>query len=695
MAIISRIRSYGVISLAIGVLILLLFVLQSWLTGGNGFSIFGGASDKVGVINGESIKQDQWRAMLQEQSELFSYNNSQAHGLENDVWNSLIENTLLSPEYQSLGLMVTDEELDEILFGNFLSAYVKSTFYQGQDSLPFKEQMRESFKKMETDKPNLFTGYRKLVIEKRLKEKYDALVSAGAYVNSLDAKSLFHQANDKASIVYVVKPYAQIMESEISFSNDDIENYYNEHKNDRDFKQERSRTISYVRIPLVTSAADSAATLESLQTIATAFKASKTSKADSLFAVTNSGNPANAKVKYALGTFPEPFNSQVFSDSVGRVMGPFVSGGVARVVKLTSRGTEIDSVQARHILFKEKGASGKAKADSLKKVIQAKKNFAEMATKYSTDPGSAIKGGDLGMFARGAMVPEFDAACFNGKVGDLQIVESQFGTHLIEVTKKGSPKAVTYYAQVERPIAPSAATKKETYQKAVDFIQNHGDSASFRAGAVESYGGLTSSPNVRPEATAVSGVQSASDIIVWTYNPETKEGAISQPISVDDGIVVVCLMEIKEKGVPSLRNVYDRVKQEVIKEKKAEKYMAMMTGSSLEEIAGKVSGQVMTFETLSMAMRNIPSSGVQETESAAVGAAFGLPTGNISAPIQGKGGVYVIQRAADVTRVESPDNYVSFRKDKMRGQKSSAPMTLFNSLREAAEIEDYRFFPED
>jgi hypothetical protein len=121
----------------------------------------------------------------------------------------------------------------------------------------------------------------------------------------------------------------------------------------------------------------------------------------------------------------------------------------------------------------------------------------------------------------------------------------------------------------------------------------------------------------------------------------------------------------------------------------------MMTGSSMEEIAGKVTGQVKTFETLSMAMRNIPTSGVQETESAAIGAAFGLPTGNISAPIKGKGGVYVIQRVADVTNVESPDNYVSFKNDKIRGQKASAPMTVFNSLREAAEIEDYRFFAED
>ncbi len=658
-------------------------------------AMFGGPSDKVGVINGEKIKQEQWRAMLQEQSELFSYDNSQPHGLENDVWNNLIETTLLQPEYESLGLMVTDEELDEILFGNFLSAYVKSTFYQGKDSLPYKEQMRESFNKMETEKPNLFSGYRKMVVEKRLKEKYDALVSAGAYVNSLDAKSLFHQANDKASIVYVVKPYAQIMESEISFNNEDIEKYYNDHKNDRDFKQERSRSIAYVRIPTITSASDSAATLESLKEVVTSFKASKNAKEDSLYVVLNSGNPANAKVKYIAGSFPEPFNSQIFSDSLGLVMGPFVSSGAARVVKLTSRGNEIDSVQARHILIKDKGVAGKTKADSLKTIILANKNFAEMATKFSIDQGSAVKGGDLGMFARGAMVGPFDAACFNGEIGDLQIVETQFGTHLIEVTKKGNLKLAAYFAQIESPFEPSAATKKQTYQKAIAFIQNHGDSVSFRVGAVESFGGLTYAPDVRPEATAIVGVQSASEIINWAYKPDAEEGAVSQPISVDDGIVVVCLKEIKEKGVPSLRNAYGHVKEEVIKEKKAEKYIAMMTGGSMDEIAGKVSGQVKTFENLSMAMRNIPESGIQETESAAIGAAFGLPTGNISAPIKGKGGIYVIQRAADVTRVESPDNYVSFKKDKMRSQKTSAPVTLFNSLREAAEIEDYRFFPED
>ena len=80
MAIISRIRSYGVISLVVGVVVLLLFVLQAMLTGGNGFSIFG--STPVGEINGETIDETTWQNALQRQSKLFSYQNSQAHGLE-------------------------------------------------------------------------------------------------------------------------------------------------------------------------------------------------------------------------------------------------------------------------------------------------------------------------------------------------------------------------------------------------------------------------------------------------------------------------------------------------------------------------------------------------------------------------------------------------------------------------------------
>ena len=688
MAIISRIRSYGVISLVVGVVVLLLFVLQGLLTGGNGFSIFG--STPVGEINGETIDETTWQNALQRQSKLFSYQNSQAHGLENDVWTNMVETTLLQPEFEALGLVISDEELDEIMFGNFISPYVLSTFYGGKDSLPFHDQLRTNFEEM--DKADA-EGYKELVRMKRLRQKYDGLVSKGGYINSLDAKYAFNQANNKASVVYVVKPYSEIMEGEISWTEEDIENYYNEHKNDRDFKQERSRTLAYLTIPIAASAKDSADVISSLTALTTEFAAGKNAAADSLYAATHSSIPGTSKVKYTNGSFPEPFNTQMMLDSIGKVVGPVFAGGTAKLAKVTFRGTEADSVTARHILFSEKGAAGKAKADSVKKEILAKKNFAEVAAKISTDKGSAVKGGDLGTFGRGAMVPEFENACFNGKIGDLQIVESQFGTHLIEVTKKGSLVPVTYYASVEKEMTPSGSTRKETQRTAMQFIQEHGDSVSFRKGAIEKYNGLTTAPNVRPEAVAITGIQNASEIISWAYTSDIEEGKISQPFLTDNGWVIACVMEVREQGVPSLRNAYDKVKKEVIKKKKAEKYMALMTGSSMEEIAGKAGVTVKQAENLSMNMSNIPGSGINEQENAVIGVCFGLPTGNISAAIEGKGGIYVVQRAADVATTSSVDNYASEKKRLTENARRGASFLIFNSLKEAAEIKDNRFVP--
>jgi hypothetical protein len=95
-----------------------------------------------------------------------------------------------------------------------------------------------------------------------------------------------------------------------------------------------------------------------------------------------------------------------------------------------------DSVRARHILLDgtdTERASLLARADSIKKVIEQKNNFEDMAFLYGTD-GTSTSGGDLGYFTRGMMVKPFEDACFNGKVGEIQIIETDFGVHLVEVT---------------------------------------------------------------------------------------------------------------------------------------------------------------------------------------------------------------------------------------------------------------------
>jgi peptidyl-prolyl cis-trans isomerase D len=89
-------------------------------------------------------------------------------------------------------------------------------------------------------------------------------------------------------------------------------------------------------------------------------------------------------------------------------------------------------------------AKALARADSLKKLIESGKGtFATLAPVFSVDKASGAKGGELGTFGRGAMVPAFDKAVFEGKKGEIKIVTTQFGVHLVEIEdQKGSSKVV-------------------------------------------------------------------------------------------------------------------------------------------------------------------------------------------------------------------------------------------------------------
>ena len=102
-----------------------------------------------------------------------------------------------------------------------------------------------------------------------------------------------------------------------------------------------------------------------------------------------------------------------------------------------------EQARSRHILIKvdagadsKTDAAAKAKAEGLLKQIQGGANFADLAKKNSDDPGSKDSGGELGFAKRGAMVPEFDSAIFNQKIGDTKIVKSQFGYHIVQVEEQ-------------------------------------------------------------------------------------------------------------------------------------------------------------------------------------------------------------------------------------------------------------------
>lgn len=94
-----------------------------------------------------------------------------------------------------------------------------------------------------------------------------------------------------------------------------------------------------------------------------------------------------------------------------------------------------EQVQIRHILIDTKGDEGRAIAEKLLQEIKSGANFAELAKTRSADKGSAARGGDLGFFEHGKMVPDFDKAAFALKApGDLSdVVPTQFGFHILQL----------------------------------------------------------------------------------------------------------------------------------------------------------------------------------------------------------------------------------------------------------------------
>jgi peptidyl-prolyl cis-trans isomerase C len=145
-----------------------------------------------------------------------------------------------------------------------------------------------------------------------------------------------------------------------------------------------------------------------------------------------------------------------------------------------AKKADYEQVKARHILIAFKGSpaaqpgkpeiteeQAKAKAEDLRKQIVGGASFEELAQKESDDTGSGSRGGDLGEFGRGQMVPEFEQAAFTAKVGDVTpVVRTQFGYHIIKVEEHGS----TAFDQV-KPVL-ERAERQERLQATLDKMKS-------------------------------------------------------------------------------------------------------------------------------------------------------------------------------------------------------------------------------
>ncbi len=688
-----RNRAGVIIVVAIGVAIVA-FLLSDAIRSGQGF--IADSQSEVGEVGSESISYKEFNERVEQNSQQFKQQmgslNAQmtAYVVEN-TWNQTVSGIILKKETDKLGITVGESELFDLLFDN-PSQQVQQIFTNQQTGQFDRATALGSRKSADTDPSgqlkSQWVALEESVHQQRVNEKYINLVKNGIYVNSLDAKDDYTNKNKLVNFEYVYKDYASVPDAEVKVTDADYKEYYEQNK--YKFKNvTETRSFEYVAFDAAPSKQDTLDAKVKIDKIAEGLRASTN---DSLFVAINADTKAPI-VYQKRGQLDPALDSVMFSAGKGFVYGPYFSNGTYKVAKLIDSRVSPDSVKARHILINPATEGGMdkamAKADSLKKLIIGGADFGKLAAQYGTD-GSKDKGGDLGTFSRGAMIPAFEDAVFNGSVGQTLIVPTQFGIHVINIQSQIGSSRVVKVAVVDKGLIPSSTTEQVAYQKAQSFLSNVSDLKSFEETAQKQGLNKMVGADVTPLQSSLPGLDDARSLVRWVYKSE--KGDISNEIfDIGDKYVVAVLTAVKPEGTLSLEDVKTQIEPDVkravqAKVLKANFEKAVSGASSLAQVAQKTGTQVTPVENVVFANPVIP--GVAQ-ENKVIGSIFGSQPNKVSKVIEGDRGVYVYT----VKSFTSPAPITNMLK--IKGQMEQAitqqvDASVFEVLRKKANVKDFR-----
>jgi parvulin-like peptidyl-prolyl isomerase len=289
------------------------------------------------------------------------------------------------------------------------------------------------------------------------------------------------------------------------------------------------------------------------------------------------------------------------------------------------------------------------------------------------------------------MVPEFDKAVFQGKIGEIQKpVKSGFGYHIIKVTGKSDKKYVL--EKIVNPVKQSAATADQTYKKAGDFSYIAAKNGFQKEAELADYE-FKETPPFTEEAGSIPGLGMNKRIIDFAFENDLNE--VSDVFRVQNGYAVVQVTEIINEGVKPFDEVSELVKTNVIREKKYQKSEQLLEGlrSKLKQIKEitrlnpKV--KVDTTGTFNGSTPSIPTIG---RDFAFLEKARDLDLKKISEPFKGGRGYYLIN-VLERTKFDSSDYNIkrNMIRDQLLNEKKQMYVSQWvTKLRADADIEDNR-----
>jgi peptidyl-prolyl cis-trans isomerase D len=724
MALIGKIREKSWLLIAVVGIAMLAFIIGDLDFLGNGpqEDVYG-----IGTVDGDKVDEEQYNLFLnnarnnimqdkqqQNPSVQPRYTEEDEKNAVQQAWQTSVIEGLMEKEYNELGLIVDEYEVENILYGQ--NGYTPSSIsMQFKDSITGEfapDQLRLALNQLlESNDPANVKQYNDIldyVRQVRLEEKFNALLAAGIHTTTLEGKHEYNAKKTVKNVTYVYQNFTKVPNEAVAEPTDEeVKTYFEAHKNDQKYNQKASRKIAYFTLPITPSKEDSLKSMGLLNKLKPKFKSTRD---DSLFVLRFSDVKKFASDSTAMARpegsaqpgpkYPRSIAAEIEAAEAGDVVGPYVAQDGVKISKILSFGEE-KTATVRHILLNasapEEFDAAQAKADSIVKVILSKNNFEEMVTEFSQDPGSVNNGGRYEKFAEGTMVPEFNDFSFNKSIGTLGTVKTNYGIHIVEVLEREATKR-PILADIVKRVEATKTTADQVNSEASNYIYElddkfEGKSNKERENLFDSFavnnGYTVRFATILDEDPTIAGFNEISEgrMLSLAYDSGVKAGAISSsPIRDQNRIIVAFVSDIIEKGTPRLELVKDQMRAELRKEKQAEYLTDQMVGEQdLQALASKLGAKIET-EGITFSASNVAVG----REPQIIGTAFsGLADGEMSVPVKGSNGVFVL-RVDQTTPAEETTDY-SAEIEQLKTQYRSLIQNQFRSaMIKSADVIDNR-----
>lgn len=671
-------------------------------------------SHNAGEVNGEALSAQDYQTMVEEYTAVVKFSSSltaltdeQSNQIKDEVWRTYVNNKLIENEAEKLGLTVSKAEIQAIIDEGTSPLLQRTPFRNPKTGLFDKDMLKKflvDYSKM--NKAQMSSQYaeyydsmykfwsfiEKTLVQTRLAEKYQALVSKSLFSNPIEAKVAFDDRTNEFDLLLAAIPYSSIGDSSISIKNSDIQALYDKKK--EQFKQTvETRNIKYIDVQVVASPGDKAAIQKEVSDY-TEQLTNTTSDYSNFIRTTGSETPY-VDLFCTAKALPADVVARLDSVALNAVYGPYYNAtdNTINSFKKLAVASMPDSIQYRQIqVIAADAVKTKTLADSIYNAIKSGANFADIAKKYGQtgEPnwissanyeGSKLDGDNLKYVAAVTSLSKNEVA--NLALGQANVI--------LQVIDKKDVKDKYKVAIIKRQVEFSKETYNNIYNKFSQFIASNPSLDKITTNAEDAGYKLLVRNDLSTAEHGIGGIKGTKEALKWAFS--AKEGDVSglYECGESDRMIVVGVSNIIPKGYRSLALVKDQLKSELLRDKKADKIMADMKAAgaaSFEQFKSLPNSVSDSIKHVTFAAPAYVS--VLHSSEPLVGAYASVAQDNkLSAPIKGNGGVFVLQPYAKEKLNETYNQKTE--ETALEGMHARMASQFINDLYLKANVQDTRY----